>query len=133
MFDGNNPTYQASGNISPSRFVALVSGTDYTVTQCVAAGNPVGISHKGTEAWDSVYAATDGRGVGVHGPGSTALLELGGVVSAGDYLAPDANGKGVAVSLTATAHDDYGAFALRNGLSGELITVKVVKFSGPMA
>lgn len=133
MYDGNNITYQASGNISPSRFVALVSGTDYTVTQSVAAGVPVGISMKGTEAWDSVYAATDGRGIGVHGPGETALLELGGTVSAGDYLAPDSAGKGVAVSLTATAHDDYGAFAFRNGLSGEFIPVKVVKFSGVMA
>lgn len=126
-------SFVASGNIAPMRFVAMSPGADYKVVQAVAADNPIGISGTFTETFDGSNHATAGHTCRVYGIGETPLLELGGTVSAGDYIGPDASGKGVAVSLTATAHDDIGAWALRNGLSGHFIPVKVVKFSGPMA
>lgn len=126
-------SFTASGNIAPMRFVGLVSGADYKVFQAVAATNPVGISQVALEKWDSAYAATDGHSIRVFGLGEYPLLELGGTVSTGDYVGPDANGKGVSVSLTATAHDDIGGVALRNGQAGEFIPVQVVKFSGVMS
>jgi hypothetical protein len=126
-------SYTASGNIAPMRFVAMVSGTDYKVFQSTASDNPLGISQMALQTYDSSYAATDGHSIRVYGPGEVGLLELGGTVSAGDYVAPDANGKGVAASLTATARDDIGGFALRSGLSGEFVPVQVVKFSAVMA
>ena len=50
-----------------------------------------------------------------------AQLELGGTVSAGDMLKPDANGKGV----TAASTNYYGAIAKHGGAAGEKILVVV--------
>jgi hypothetical protein len=128
----NNPSYTANGNISPSRFVGIVSGTEYKVEQCDASGIPIGVSGAGTQTYDSSYHATAGHTARVHGLGEICLLELGGTVSAGDFLTPDASGKGVKGSLTVSTHQDYGAVAKKNGFSGEFVTVQVHKFSGVM-
>lgn len=123
-------TYNASGNISPMRFVKLVSGTDYTVAQAGANESVIGVSGTYTETFDSVYHATNGRCCKVSDPTEVPLLELGGLVSAGYYLKSDADGKGVQGSTTISSHQEFGAIALRNGRSGEFIPVKVVKFMG---
>lgn len=119
-------TYVASGNIAPSRFVAMNGGAAYRVNQAAAADSVVGISGQGKETFDSSYHATDGRPCRVFGIGEVALLELGGTVTAGDYLAPDADGKGVRV--TSFSSDALGARALRGGASGDLIHARVVEF-----
>lgn len=131
-FANGGDSYKASSNISPMRFVELVPGTDYTARQCTASGIPIGVSGLATETFDGVYAATDGRTVRVHGLGETALLELGGTVSAGDFLTPDASGKGVAGSLTVSTHQDYGFVTSQSRFSGEFAQGYVVKFSGVM-
>lgn len=123
-------SYTAGGNISPCRFVAIESGTDYTAIQCDASKVPVGVCGKGKETYNGTYHATDGRPVLVHGLGQTALLELGGVVSAGMFLKSDADGKGVEASLTASSHQDIGARALMSGFSGEFVEVRVELMSG---
>ena len=123
-------SYTASGNISPMRFVKLVTGSDYTVAQCGANDSIIGVSQIFTQSFDTVYAATDGNVVGVSDPTQVPLLELGGLVSAGDYLNSDSSGKGVKGSTTLSSHQEFGAVALRNGRSGEQIPVKVVKFMG---
>lgn len=126
-------SYTANGNISPSRFVSITAGADFKVDQCIASGVPVGISGQNTEQFDSVYHATAGHTCRVFGLGEIGWLQLGGTVSAGDFLGPDSTGQGVTVSLTATAHDDLGARALMSGYSGEQIRAQVVAFSGPQS
>lgn len=125
-----NVSYTSGGNISPSRFVAISSGVDYTAIQCDASKEPVGISQKWLETYNATYHATSGRPVSVLGVGATAFLELGGTVSAGDFLKSDADGKGVKASTTLSSHQSVGGRALTNGYSGELIEVRVELFSG---
>lgn len=127
-------TYVASGNVAPMRFVGLVSGSDYKVFQ--ATGSTIalaGISGMDVQSFDATNHATDGKTCRVYGVGEVALLELGGTVSAGNYLTSDSNGKGVAVSTTATARGEVGGFALRSGQSGEYIQAVVIKFAGPQS
>ena len=69
----------------------------------------------------NVYAAESGDLLEVFGPGQETQLELGGTVSAGDMLKPDANGKGV----TAASTNYYGAIAKHGGAAGEKILVVV--------
>jgi hypothetical protein len=126
-------SYVANGNISPSRFVKMVAGSDYKVEQAAAATDvPVGVSGTYTQTFDSTYHATAGKTCRVYGKGEFPLLELGGIVSAGDFLVADSDGKGVVGSLTLSTHQDFGARARSNGRSGELIRVEVVAFSGRM-
>ncbi len=120
-------TYVASGNIAPSRFVAMDGGAAYRVNQAVAASAPVGISGTYNETFDSSYHATDARPSRVFGVGEVALLELGGTVTAGDYLAPDSAGKGVRV--TSFSSDFLGARALQGGVSGDFIQARVAEFA----
>jgi hypothetical protein len=123
-------SFQASGNVSPSRFVSGVSGSDYRVFQATASTPVVGVSQIGTQEApgtdaDSGYAATTTKALRVYGMGEVALLELGGTVSAFDYVAPDASGKGTAASLNVSSIQYVGGQALRSGISGEKIPVVV--------
>lgn len=120
-------TYVASGNIAPSRFVAMNGGAAYRVNQAAAADAVVGISGMGVQSFDSTYHATDAKPCRVYGLGEVALIELGGTVTAGDYLSPDADGKGVRV--TSFSSDGLGARALEGGTSGKLIQARVVEFA----
>lgn len=117
------------GDIAPSRFVKHSTAADFTVLQADLNSNPVGIS----QAWAqnapipsaSTLAGTTGDQIQVHYPSSgddndsTVWLELGGTVTRGDRLMPDANGKGI----TATTGKYYGAVAQESGVSGEKIRV----------
>ncbi len=123
-------SYTASGNISPMRFVSEVAGVDYTVAQSGANSTIIGVSGVYTQSFDTVYHATNGNVCQVSDPTQVPLLELGGLVSANDYLLSDASGKGIKGSTTISSHQEFGAVALRNGRSGEFIPVKVVKFMG---
>lgn len=114
------PRFTSSGNINPSRFVAI-SG-DNTVAQAGAGVRTIGICQEGQKkpplpGETNTYAAEAGDPIEVFGPGQEVLIELGGTVSANDPLKPDADGKGVAASGT----DLYGAVAKHGGASGEKI------------
>lgn len=126
-------SYVANGDINPMRFVKLVAGSDYKVVQCDATSVPIGVSGTSTERFDSTLHATATHTCRVYGKTEFPLLELGGTVSAGDYLVSDINGKGITASLTATGHQDFGARARSNGNAGEFIRVEVVAFSGRQA
>lgn len=133
-FDG----FLASGNIYPSRFVSIVSGSRGYVAQATASTPVAGVSTEGTfyapgTAADSGYAGVDTYPVPLKGPGRTCLLKLGGTVSAGDRLVSDASGQGTKLDVTATGHQYIGAVALDNGVSGSLIRVQVWPFEGKMA
>lgn len=123
-------SYTASGNISPMRFVKEVTGVDYTVAQAGSGDTIIGVSGIYTERFDTVYHATNGNVCKVSDPTEVPLLELGGLVSANNYLVSDSSGRGIAGSTTISSHQEFGAVALRNGRVGEFIPVKVVKFMG---
>jgi hypothetical protein len=118
------PRFVSSGNIYPCRFVKI-SG-DNTVAQAGAGEYTAGISQEGTKkpplpGETNTYAAEANDLLEVFGPGQETQLELGGTVTAGDMLKPDADGKGVAAATT----NYYGAIAKTGGASGEKIIVIV--------
>lgn len=55
-----------------------------------------------------------------------AYLELGGNVTRGDVLIPDANGKGVAAVVVAGTEQHAGAIAEVSGVAGDIIAVQVI-------
>lgn len=109
------PSFTASGNISPSRFVKI-SGA-FKVAQCtVAKERSVGVSQEGLmdtpiPGASSTLAAEAGRHVGVFGPGETALVQVGAAVTSGALLTGDANAKAIP---TTTAGDIYHGIALED-------------------
>lgn len=111
----NVPSFTASGNISPRRFVKI-SGP-IKVAQCSVAGERAfGVSQEALmdtpiPGASSTLAAEAGRQVGVFGPGEVCLIQVASAVTAGAYLKGDANGKAVA---TSTANDIYNAQALED-------------------
>jgi hypothetical protein len=122
----------ANSNIAPSRLVKIDTTADGKVLQCTGTSDvPYGVSQPGqhntplsvggTSLLDG-WAATAGQNLWIIGPPDKCLLELGGTVTRGDYLASDTNGKGV----TATTGNFYGAQAMESGASGDLVEVMVV-------
>jgi hypothetical protein len=117
------------GDINPSRFVTHSTAADFTVIQSVADARPAGISQEYTRdapiPGASTLAGAAGDSINVYYPssgddnGSTVWLELGGTVTRGALLMPDASGKGI----TATTGKWYGALAEESGVSGEKIRV----------
>jgi len=120
----------AGGAILPARFVKADS-TDGQVIQADLNSQPLGVSGQAAkDARNDVNNANhaesgdhcqvnDGTGVDTD---RTVLLELGGTVSYGDPIMPDANGMGIA----ATTGKYYGAIARSDGVSGDLIAVQPV-------
>lgn len=123
-------TLTANGNIRVCRFVEFVGSTsDYMVTECNGANDKMaGIScESGREAplpaVSTMYAAQQYDSLKVYTVGDRdVLLELGGDVVPGAYLASDNQGRGV----TASTDETYGARALEAGASGERIRVDVI-------
>lgn len=120
-----NPSFFATGNITPMRFVEI--SNPYYVRQCATANlKTFGVSQMGTRNApgtdaDDGYCAKTGEGLQVFGEGEVTLLELGATVSAGNRLATDSSGKGA----VATTGQNVGAIALDNGVSGDKIRVYV--------
>jgi hypothetical protein len=133
---GTNPNYLAGGNIYPSRFVAASTTQNNRVVQATTAGSgpqqPVGISQPGTKRAPipgaSQLAAEAGDAIKVYGEGEQCLLEYGATVTAGQWLVPDADGKGVPMAASGNAQT-HGAMAMESGSAGELhrVTVKLGK------
>lgn len=116
----------ATADIYPSRFVKLAS-SDGKVTQAGAGEKVFAVSGPGTNSFpfqglDTGLHASAGQNCRTYEMGEKCLLELGGTVTAGDYLKADADGKGVTAS---SDQDDVGAIAQWGGTSGKLIEVKV--------
>jgi hypothetical protein len=124
---------RAGGNISPARFVKRSSSSgESVITQCSASSDqPWGISQRSTRrmalsGWDDGYAAVSGDDINVFGPGDDeCMLELSGTVATGGNIESDANGCGQAATGD---KDKVGAIALEDGVSGQLIRVKPVRF-----
>jgi hypothetical protein len=123
-------SFTADGNIPPCRFV-MFQTTGNIVGRVVVAGNAsqiAGISEEGTHQFpglgiDDGYAAIQNYDLVVHVTGERCLLELSGIVTLGQRIKADvANGTGVAATADGA---EFGAIALANGISGQLIPVYV--------
>jgi hypothetical protein len=120
-------SFIADGNIYPCRFVTQASATEPRVLACGAGVQPYGISQKATRRSPYVdstgYAASAGEPLKVYDrDGEQCPLELGGTVTAGQFIKASTAGVGVA----ATADGElYGAHANVGGVSGEIIMVTV--------
>jgi len=124
---------RAGGDINPSRFVTVDTTARHTVVESNSGDTKIlGISDEATknapQTGSSSLAAESGDQFRMHAYGSDPLLELGtGGCTAGDFLKPDNDGKGV----TAGAADVAGAIALETGSAGEKVKVQIVLFSVP--
>jgi hypothetical protein len=125
--------FACGGDINPARFVTRSTAADFTVIQSVADAIPCGISQRWAEVAPlpgaSTLAGTTGGLIQVHQPGmsgdphdSTVWLELGGTVTRGALLMPNASGQGI----TATSGKYAGAIADESGVSGNFIRVTPV-------
>lgn len=109
----NNPAFRAGGNILTNRFVSVDrstgTGTDFVVTQSVAASMPIGVSQDGskrspgvqsTTIADSLIAAEAGDPIQVYGLGDVCNITVGEAadLNAGTLLSPDANGCAIAAA-----------------------------------
>ena len=123
-----NPQFIADGNIKPMRFVKAQTTKDNRVLQAGSGDKPIGISQpqERNPPWSSLqdgYAAAQDETLRVFGLQEVCWLVCGGTVTAGDYLKPDTDGKGVTSSSDG---DLYGAQALESGTTGQQIRVQVL-------
>lgn len=117
-----NPNLTASGTIQPYRFVK-VSGV-MTVAAAGANEDAIGISQASTrnptDTSPTAHAISGGSVALWSGGGDTALLELGGSVTAGDELIAGSAGVGVTRATTGTTIQNVAAVALESGSSGDV-------------
>lgn len=115
-------TYNAGAAVAASRFVKfgaadgeVIQATDSSAP-IVGVSEKVGVSQADFDAGRKRIDIVQDR---------IAYLELGGVVTRGDWLTADAIGKGVAANLAAVGSIHCGAKALASGVSGDIILVQV--------
>jgi len=117
---GFTPELVASGNIYPFRFVKI-SG-DFTGAACAAITDQViGVtdgSLRLASVLGATYHAISGDPITLQ-PSNTVQVELGGTVTAGNYLMPKATDGTAVVAAGATAVSSY--IALQGGDSGDII------------
>lgn len=97
--------------------IAKFGADDDTVDLATAATDSlVGImQHTTDNAGDDVRVALEG----------ISLLKLGGVVTRGDFVTSDANGKGVSCAPAQGANSRYIGEAMASGVAGDLVPVKI--------
>lgn len=109
-------SYLAAAAIAACRFVKH-GAADNAAIQATDASVPIlGVSEQ--------LAADSGHMVDVVKVG-LAYLELGGAVTRGNLLIPDANGKGIAATVVAGTEQHAGAVAEVSGVAGDVIPVQV--------
>ncbi len=125
-------TLVASGDINPSRFVTI-SG-EHQVAESNTGDAPYGVSSEATKLAPtgdgvSTLAAASGDPLHVYADGDECLLEAGEAITAGNWLKPDSQGRGIVIDNTAS--DPIGARALEDaGAAGEKIKVRVTTHPG---
>jgi hypothetical protein len=117
------PNFIAKGNIPSSVFVKQ-SG-DHGIVVCVAGDEAIGVSHEGSREAPitgiTPLAAISGESCQVYTETWPCEIIAGGTIVAGDKIAPDADGKGVA----ANAGSVYSAIARAGAAAGERIKATV--------
>ncbi len=109
-------TYAAGAAIAAYRFCKHGSADNAAIQGTDGSAPLLGVSEG--------IAAASGASVDII-KGGLALLELGGTVTRGNVLIPDANGKGVAASVVAGTLQYGGAIAEVSGVAGDIIAVNV--------
>jgi len=109
-------SYTAGAAIAKHRFLKA-GAADYAAIQATDAsvailGVSEGVAAASGEQVDAIKAGL-------------AYLELGGNVTRGDALIPDANGKGIAAVIVAGTTQRVGAIAEISGVAGDVIPVNV--------
>ena len=129
----SSPSYNAGGDISPSRFVKLSTTADNTVIQAVADDEAIGVSHQGSLDAPipgvTPLAARENQPCQVFGADEPCEIEAGGAIASGDKLKPDADGKAV----VAGAGDAYSAIARSAAAAGESVAATVTRGIIPAA
>ena len=120
----------ARGDIRPARFIKISASQDHACEEADANERIIGIAEEGSRqapipSVTTVLEAASGDVCRAYGQGDTCLLELGGTVARNGGIKSDGDGKGVAVAITGTTIQNWGAIALESGVSGEKIKVKV--------
>lgn len=110
-------SYTAGAAINPSRFVKHGAADGAAIQATDASAAILGISEQ--------LAVASAGTVDVIKEG-LAYLELGGAVTRGDVLIPDADGKGVTATVVAGTEQHAGAVAEVSGVAGDVIPVQVV-------
>ncbi len=112
------PAFRANGTIAPCRAVVLDTTGDFLVVQAVAGSISIGIAQEGMKGppgflgSDTTIAAQQGDPIQVIGPGNVALAETGALVTRGDRLEADANGRLITSSGVGSGQHNVVAFAL---------------------
>ncbi len=127
------PNLMANGNIYPCRFVKLDTSADFKVIQATANSDILGVSQEGSnypplsDLSVSAYAAQAGQNIRLFGDGDVCLVTAGGVITRGDKLKSDANGKAVSIATTGTTLQKYGGIALQSAAAeDEKILIQVL-------
>lgn len=119
---------KAGGDINPARFTSISTAANNTVLESNSGDTKLfGISTEATknapQSGGSTLAAESGDEVRIYEPGKTCLLTIGsGGCTAGDFLKPDNDGKGVTATTGAVA----GAQAMETASASELALVRVI-------
>lgn len=106
-----NDTYTAGSAVSQHRFVTLAADGKVDHSTNGAAGPGVSVTS----------AAADGDVLTVQIFGR-ALVEAGGSITVGDFVAADTNG----VAITGATGDIVRGQALETGVSGQIIAVQLI-------
>lgn len=129
----SSPSYNAGGDINPSRFVKLSTTADNTVLQCVADDEAVGVSHAGTLdapiPGAPTLAARANQPCQVYGADEPCEIEAGDDITSGDKLKPDADGK----AIPAAEDEVYSAIARSSAANGEKVKATVTRGYTPVS
>lgn len=126
------PNWQAGGTIRSSRFIKQTDS--YIASEADANERIVGVSMEGTrsapisdDGLSESRAALVGESFAAYGDGEECLLELGDTVdvSAEARLKSDADGKGVPIATTGTTVQNFGGYALEDGVAGDKVRFRV--------
>lgn len=115
---------KAGGDINPARFVTLSNAANHTVVEANSADTKViGVSAEFTKSVDSTLHSSDGLSPTIFRRGTDPMLTIGsGGCTAGDFLKPDNDGKGVTAGSGDVAH----AQAYESASENEKAKVEVI-------
>lgn len=126
------PNWQAGGTIRSSRFITQTDS--YIASESNANERIVGVAMEGSRqapiedsGVTENIAALVGESFKSYGDGEECLIELGDTVdvSAEARLKADGDGKGVPIATTGTTVQNFGGYALEDGIAGDKVRFRV--------
>lgn len=121
----------AGGNITPSRFVKMLTTADRQVVQATAGDRIFGVSKEWTRLppWENlndgfIAVLNESCPCYVLGVDSEAYVQAGGAITVGDYLKSDGSGKAVTASADG---DEIGGLALEAATTDQIIKITLLR------